>query len=651
MKRFYCTVFLMFVAMFSNATDYYLSITGGATNNTGTSVSAPWPIEWAVTNQFITYTRGVDNIWILAGTYTGKPSVPANGGTNQMYWACGMAGTASPQAWVRIRPYNNGRVVIDAQNIRLQYSGYWFSDIEFTDSTKAASPSSRNNQPTLDCATSSYDLRVENCIATYTGHWPGSSAYCIGNDLMFVGAEFHEHGFYGQLLNVDYTNGSPYRPIIGWNMSHSIAGEAVKFIDGGYGALCVSNVFINGGITTPQNGGSVGFSSPVLTQHGTANTNAVQVEFRRNWFLANWNVTQQTASHSFVELYNGTAAGFGCQFIYNKLVGPDMAMLVFGNAPLQAKDLMWFNVKSNNISSPGFNGAFVLERSTPWPANAQMDYNNYYTSRAPGDGYWQWNNTGLYATLSAWTNATDIGGTTKADINATYTTSDSTLGGADWQVLADPITTGRGHILAINTTAQANHDFDLSPLGLSDGQRYTLMYAESLTLKSSWQTNTFSAASPNLNITLTTNAWPMQDPQQPTGLSQTVMATNSLPQIGAWLVYPAPQNPTLTATPNGGRTTFNLSWSGGSRWYGVRIYRSVNAAAYAELTTVDSPTATTYADVGTIPGNTYNYKVAAYNAYSEANQGTLAGDSTPVKKKSAFDRIYYYFFRMLMLPK
>ncbi len=74
---------------------------------------------------------------------------------------------------------------------------------------------------------------------------------------------------------------------------------------------------------------------------------------------------------------------------------------------------------------------------------------------------------------------------------------------------------------------------------------------------------------------------------------------------------PAPTNLTATAVA---QNQIALAWQfGGTTANGFRIQRSVNGGSYADYATVNGQQVTTFSDVNVAPGNSYCYKVAAFN--------------------------------------
>lgn len=613
MSRRILLALLLTASFTASAANYFCIPSGGLKSGAGTSPTIAWDFEWAISNSTVLSYNAGDVINLMEGTYQGKPSLTAPGGTNQFYWGCGINFSDSPTNWVRVKPYGQGKVVIDCREFRLQYPGVWFSDITWIDSTRSSAVN--DNALGLDTAGDAFGLRVDNCIVVGTAGWPETTAYMIGNDTLFVGRGFHDHSVYTQLTREWMTNGSGYQPLYINNVIHTTAGEPFKFVNGGYGAIVASNIIINPGrVATPD-----GYQFALLQNPGSNYTNAPQQNIYRNYFLARPDEPAGTPN-ALINLGVGCTNTMGLQFNFNYCMGNDVDMLILGNTVNEAADSQYLTVMSNTFAGPSNNKPFVRVRASALPSTVRWDYNSYISDQPPGNPWFQWGNSTTDITLSAWTNHTVGSAQGKFDINSTLTFSDSTFGGDRWEVIPDPLTLGRGHIVAVNNTALGSKAFDLTPLGLRHGQNYTLLYSMALSAPSTWQTNTFLTNSPNLTITLTTNAWPMEEPNQPAVYAPTVKATNGLPRLGSWLVYPAPTFPTLTTSyTDSNKTNCSVQWNGATLWYRCTLQVCSNNTTWGEIGTYIYPTNSANI-VNLRAADTNQVRVILSNAYS--NTGT-----------------------------
>lgn len=592
------------------ATDYYVSTTG-VRSGPGTSLATAWTMDYAFTNASQVYTLGADRLIVAGGTYTGYLNA-AGGGTNSYDFRCDHTGTPTVNGFLEIVPLYDGKVIFDIRRLQFTKGGQRFWDCEFTDSSR----STKNNAswPMLDIgAFNPTDQQFINChFYDCSGSAPNNCLTVRGCISLFGGSEFHEHFLYAQSTITSFT------PLIEGNLVYGQAGEAIKYINGGYNANTRSNLFIACG----RYSAPAGPNSTIIHQIGNDYTNASNIHLYRNYFLATPEDSVAGGVNPVLWLMNGSKDSLNLNVHDNYVMSPDGQIVGLGNGANQGSTNYNFIFKTNTLVGNIVLGYNVRVSHGTQLASTDWDYNTWIVNGTPSSN-WQWaKDSGgvstLSTTLAQWTNSTLGGASGHWDVNSTYQTG--TYGGDKWEVMPDPVTPGRGHLLAVNNTGQTTHAFDLTPIGLSDGQPYVLMYAGSFNDTSKWVTNTFTAASPNLTITLTDAAWPIStyklDGQGLAGYT-VLTASNTLPRIGAWLVYPSPTPPTITVTPSGDRTSRAISWSGSSRWGKVVIKRSVNSGAYSTLATVTLPTLT-YNDTGLTPGSTYDYWITAANGYAES---------------------------------
>jgi hypothetical protein len=94
-----------------------------------------------------------------------------------------------------------------------------------------------------------------------------------------------------------------------------------------------------------------------------------------------------------------------------------------------------------------------------------------------------------------------------------------------------------------------------------------------------------------------------------------------LSRIATVLTYSltVPTAPSALAVNNISNTENDLTWTDNSNnELGFRIYRSQNGASYTRVATTTTWNVSAYNDTSVTSGNTYSYKVAAYNSAGEA---------------------------------
>lgn len=615
--------------------NFYVS-PSGSSGNTGLSPASPWPLQYAWTNRG--YST-LDKMYYLPGTYTGISNYQhyvgglVGGATNTFVWSpiAGVTNNGKDQtSWMEHLPYQGGLVKLDFRRIQIQQGPVYFHGFWLQDSSEAYRQLTDAQFISFDTADAPWTVRMEDCFIWKLGPAPGSCLYARGNIALYQGLEYHEHGVYVQSVVPAITDAQVMNNI--WMFS---GGSPVKLINGGYGVTTASNIIAGPGRNSTPNGYSYG----IFHQPSAGYFEATPPRIFDNFLLAPsaWTAAANPDG-SILTIGSGTGGtytqftyGGGSQIIFtnNYVLGRDDDQIALGTS---SSDGYLTNslIKYNKFIAPISARWNLRTKNTQQNATADWDYNDYISSTAPGGISWQWGDSGTtYTTLSTWTNAALGGPGTRWDIHSTVTASDSTMGGDVWRVMPTTGKPGRGHILAINNSTQTTHNFDLSTIGLTDGHKFTLLYVQSFPNQATWVTNTYTAASPNIAVNLQAANWPVTASPTSVWSPAEGAVPNALPLVGVWTIVPAPISPACSATPNGGRTQFNLSWTLPADGYGVRIYRSVNGGAYSALTTVDALTGQTYSDVGTTPASTYTYKLAAFNAFSEDAQGTASTDSGP----------------------
>lgn len=602
---------LLLATLTAKSTDYYVRATGGLTSGTGSTPATALDYAYAITNSSITYVRDVDRLIYMAvgGTFTGTPNAAVGGGTNEFHFSATVTGAGS---FVEHVPYWDGRPIVDTRKFRLVQTGHSFNDIEFTDSTRTNKVFTQTDQ--LSTAGSAYTLRVRNCIFRMTASSPSSCAFMIGCVAEQVGSDEKEHVIYAQATDAAQT------PNWGNNISWGSGGEFGKLINASYNAQISSNLIINcGRYTWPD-----GPNSQIIHNPGSGFLAANHAHIWRNYIVVNSADTAATDIRPLLHIDFGTTDSTNLWIHHNLIQGPDGIVAVkLGNGTGNGANNYGLIFKTNTIAGPFTSAGYfarMVSSTTPQLSTADWDFNTYISGDST-KGVFQWNGTGINTSFESWTNQALGGPVGNWDMRSTITRSQSQLAGDKWEVMPDPITPGRGHLFALNNSGQTSHAFDLTPMGLADGQPYVIMFAGSIDNPATWATNTFTAASPNITVSLTTNSWPhtLWVPDGTGTNATTLTAPNSLPQIGAWVIYPAPTAPTFTVTASGDRTSRSISWSGSSRWGKVRIQRRVNGGAYSTLATVTLPT-TSYSDSGLTSGSTYDYKLTAANGYAESKE-------------------------------
>jgi parallel beta-helix repeat protein len=99
-----------------------------------------------------------------------------------------------------------------------------------------------------------------------------------------------------------------------------------------------------------------------------------------------------------------------------------------------------------------------------------------------------------------------------------------------------------------------------------------------------------------------------------------------LSRIAPVLTYSltVPSAPSALKVTNISNTENDLTWTDNSNnELGFRIYRSSNGAAYTRVATTTTWNITSYNDTSVTSGNTYSYKVAAYNSAGEATSSVV----------------------------
>lgn len=642
MRHFLLALFLFLVRPdWTHATDYYVSTTGARSG--ANAFATPWAYSYCLTQQVTTFILGVDRIVMRGGTYLGDYRDAPYGGTNAFYWSALRSGSSGPLTnYVTTLPYNNERVIIDCRKFRIKNSsdGNSFQDLEFTDSTRNTKNYRQDSM--MDSAIGAYSMKFINCFIYDCSTCPGTCNYMYGCDGMQVGSDELQHTIYTQ------TTDPTLDAIITGNVFWSTGGDAMKLIDGGYRLTVSSNIVINPGKFTWPPGQNTG----IMNQPGAGFTNANSLHIFRNWLLTDTETASTSGNTNgqrpMLWLANNNIDSLNLSVHHNWLeMGTQLAIQVGNGGSSFGRNLYGSRFVTNTIL-----GAWVGWSSDPyamfmmrWGASSPMisdavwDYNTYKTTGAAAgvsDALWQWNNAGVADnTLTLYTNDTVGGIAGHLDVNSTLSKSTTVASWGDqFEVLPDPVTVGRGHLLAINNTLGTTHAFDLTPLGLLNNQAYTFIYSGSLAQQSRWVTNTWLSASPTLTVTMTDAAYPMS-PYIDDGNSTNLVipfpaASNSLPRFGAWLVYPAPIAPTISVTMNGGHTVNTLGWVAANRASGVLINRSVNGGAYSVLTNVAMPNLS--ALDGTVSGtNNYTYTLSAYNGYSLSTPSDPVSDLTPTR--------------------
>jgi hypothetical protein len=107
-----------------------------------------------------------------------------------------------------------------------------------------------------------------------------------------------------------------------------------------------------------------------------------------------------------------------------------------------------------------------------------------------------------------------------------------------------------------------------------------------------------------------------------------------------------PTAPSALAVNNISTTENDLTWTDNSNnELGFRIYRSSNGASYTQITTTVSWNATSYNDTTATSGNTYSYKVSAYNSAGEAFSSVVYSTitvSTDITSATTWQPFYVY---------
>lgn len=646
---------------------FYASTALGSTGNTGLSPSSPWPLQYAFTNRG--YCTG-DKLYLLQDTYTGINNYQhyvgglVAGGTNTIVFAPvnGLTNNhLEGQGWFEILPYQGGRAQVNNRRMQFQTGPVYIHDLEFYDSTASSRLNTDYYQACLEQAAGCYNMRVENCLVFQTAQFPGTCAYNRDNYSLYLGLEGHEHGQYAQLL-------VPLEPpgYCAGNLWVFPGGSPIKGYTGGYNDNVYSNVVVGAGRNTSTQGGAsangytYGFWHNPSAGYFETNTTALW----RNYFIfpGDWTSTYSgenpiTFGAGVGDTYSYQKEGGGASIIFtnNYFLGRDDDNIIVGTG---ANDGYLTNsiIMLNTFAMPSSSRFSMRTKTGVQNSTAVWDSNTWIFSTAPGGPSWQWNGGAFNTTLSAWTNATVGGPAGKWDINSTATFSASTFGGDKLEVYPDLDNPGRGFMFFVNNTGTSTpQNFNLTPLGLANGQKYTLIYGQSLRNQATWVTNTYLSASPNLALTPTAAAWPSDNSVTTGWTAPEGVAPNMLPRFGAWITLPAPTSPTPTLSTNVGRTQMTVSWTLPSNAYGVRVYMRSNSSAFRAIQTVDAPASSVVIPIASAQTN--DFALAAYSGYSENAQGTTALDPLSLgggggsTGSSIINAVYNFFFRFLTVGK